>query len=300
MTAITSIILNPGEKPNESGGGPVVQWHYSDMQRTYGVQVNWQSAATEKSMYYDMLMHCKGVKDDIATWEISKSNIYLDNIRPEAPLELLAIACAEPCYPFEFDASKDGIIKSLLNTEKIKKRFAEAKEILFRDFDGGIALQYINATEQALNQLQQLKKIATTDLWLSLFFSPIIGQYNSEKIKPLSINLPFFGFQEPLVFNGAIRIDKPNFDNKSQALIVEAALDGTTIIEGEILLSGKLEATYDIDIPGHTIRNISCHATVITDKGEHHLWLNGYQIETKETPAPEKEDAKSKSWWSVF
>jgi len=126
MTAITDIILNPGEKFNERGG-PILQWHYSDMQRTYGVQVNWQSTSGEKSMYYDMLMHCREIKDDIATWNISKNNIYLDNIRPEAPLELLAIACAEPCYPFEFAASKDGIIKSLLNTEKIKNALQKLK-----------------------------------------------------------------------------------------------------------------------------------------------------------------------------
>jgi hypothetical protein len=301
MAVITDVIYDHADKPYEQGNGPVLQWHYAGMQRTYGIQVNWQSPAGEKSMYYDMLMHCKGVKDENATWEITKNNIYIDNKKTEAPLELLAIACAEPCYPFEFTTTKDGRITGLTGTEKIKERFADAKAILLRDFGGEVALQYISATEAAIDHPQQLESLVTTDLWLSLFFAPIVGRYeNAEKTKPITINFPFFGFEQPLIFNGIIAIGKPDFDNKAQSIIAGAELDNSTIIEGDKLLNGKIEATYDIDIPGHTIRNISCHTAVVTNKGEHHLWLNGYQTQTNAAPESEKENTKSKSWWSVF
>jgi len=300
MNATQHHIFNSVGNPPDLGG-PTVQWHYADTQRSYGVQLNWQSPGIEKSIYYDIVMHCTKMNEGNAVWEVSKNNYYTDNKRPENTIELLAIACAETFYPFKFTTSIDGRMVNLLNIEQIKKRFELHKPILKRDFIGGIADKYIAVTESALNDPKQLKNIVSADVWLSMFFAAITGNYHTNKTKAISFSLPLFGFEDPLVFKGSVSIGNPDLMNEAQALEVNATLDSFPVINNEPLLNGRMEATYDIDIPGHHIRNISSHITVTTFSGEHHFWLKGYKIEA-EQHAPQQEELKpkSKSWFSLF
>jgi len=284
-------------------GAPYVNWNYTGMQRCYAVQVNWRSPGYENSMYYNINIECARIKDGNAAWKIRKTNYYIDNKRPENTIELLASACAEPCYPFEFTTAINGRMTSLLNIEKVKTRFAGAKPVLLRNFGGEAALQYISATEKALSNPQQLKALVTEDFWLALFFAPITGGYNSIKSKPITVNFPFFKFEQPLVFEGTSVIGKPDTDRKSQAINVEAVLIPGAVTAGKTILNGAIEATYDIDIPGHQIRNISSHITINTADGEHAIWLTGYQVEMEQadtTAAPEEPKQQSKGWFSIF
>jgi hypothetical protein len=261
-------------------GGPTVQWHYAGTSRTYGVQVIWQSPEVETSIEYDINMVCAGLKDDEAVWRISKDNYYTDNIKPEDTVEMLAIACAAPCYPFEFTATKNGQIVSLLNVDRLKNRFTDAKSTLLRDFEGDIVLAYIAEMEAAINQTQQLKKLVTADVWISLFFAAILGTYNPQKTKPITLHLPCFGFEDPLSFKGIVSIGDPDFVNTAQALQIEAELDPSVSTQNQTIIGGKLEAAYDIDIPGHQIRNISTHISLTTIGGEKHIWLKGFLTAT--------------------
>lgn len=297
----TNNIVNAS--PN-MGGGPTVQWHYAGTDRTYGVQLNWQSPGIEKSMYYNVRMVCSGVKGDDAVWEISKGDIYIDNQKSEDLLELLAMACAAPCYPFLFSANKGGYITSLLNPESIKRRFIEAQPTLQRDFGGDVAAAYIKAMIVALGQPQQLKKIISADAFLAMFFSDITGQYDQQKTKSVTVNCPFFGFDELLSFNGTATIGKPNFDTKSQAIIVKAGLGPSAEPQADKMLNGILQATYDIDIPGHMIKNVSAQIEVTTAAAKHQLWLNAYRINA-ETIVPalqpiKQDEPKPKRRFSIF
>lgn len=280
-------------------GGPTVQWHYAGTSRTYGVQVIWQSPDAETGMEYDITMACPGLRGDDSAWHITKENFYTDNVKPEDTIEMLAIACAAPCYPFEFTVAKNGQITSLLNIDKVKNRFAEAKSVLLRDFDGEVALAYIAAMETAINQPQQLKNLVAADAWLSLFFAHILGTYNPQKTKPIALQIPCFGFEDPLIFKGEAAIGNPDFVNKAQALRIEAELDPSVATQNQTIIRGKLEAAYDIDIPGHQIRNISTHISLTTTDGEKHIWLKGFLTETDKIQIQSQGDS-SKGRFSVL
>jgi hypothetical protein len=293
--------------PNSVGsfpkqGGPNVQWNYPGTQRSYGVQLNWKSPGIEKSMYYNVGMTCSGMKGEDGIWEIIKEDIYIDNCKSEDQLDMLAIACAEPCYPFLFSAGKTGRMTALLNIETIKQRFNKALPILQRNFAGEVSSAYINAMIDAISQPGQLKKIISSDAFLSIFFSEITGQYNQQKTKPITINYPFFGFEDPLVFNGTVAIGKPNTEYKTQPLIVNADLAAFEAASTNEILKGTLEITYDIDIPGHMIKNISANIGVDTPSGKHRLWVNAYKLNSEIlSSAPKTEDKpNSKSWFSFF
>lgn len=280
-------------------GGPAVQWHYTGTSRTYGVQIAWQTSDGETSMDYDIKMACPGLKDNDAIWHISKDNFYVNNIKPEDAVELLALACAAPCYPFEFTATRNGQVTSLLNVDKLRQRFADSKPTLLRDFDGEVALAYIAQMEKSINQPQQLKSLVTADAWLSLFFVAITGTYNIQKTKPIVLQVSCFGFEDPLIFTGNATIGNPDFLNKAQALKIEAELDPSVATQSQTIISGKLEAAYDIDIPGHRIRNISTHITLNTTDGEKHIWLRGFLLTSDEIQTSASIGG-SKSRFSMF
>ncbi|MET4083047.1 hypothetical protein ABIB40_003016 [Pedobacter sp. UYP30] len=299
-------LVNQASSQNSTDGsqnrGPVVGWNYFGKKRTYAVQTSWQSPNGEKSMYCEIAMYCTKMRDGDAVWEISKSNYFFNNKKSEEPIEQLALACAAPLYPFEFTTNMDGHITDLLNGDKVKTRFASAKSTLQRDFGGEIASAYIAEVESALNQPQQLKKIVTVDLWLSLFFTAINGKYNKDRTKPISVDFPFFGFEEPLTFKGIAALGKPNIEQMTQEINVEADLDLLTAIEGVEILNGRLEIAYDIEIPGHWIKNIDGRATINTLDGQLEVQIQGYLIPEGETTktAQTEEATKKGNWWSIF
>jgi hypothetical protein len=280
---------------------PTVHWQYVDMERKYGVQVNWQSPQGEKSMYNTIDMHCSGMKEGKALWKITKDNFYIDNEKPEDHISLLAIACAAPYYPFEFIATKDGKIDSVINTDKLKKRFAEAKPILLQHYEGDVATEYIEAVEKSLTDQEQLKSIVIKDIWSSLFFAPIIGEYDYEtKTKEATIEFPFFGFEESLLFKGLARID--NRSENTITIIFEGILVLPTFIEDVTITNGKIEIRYDLDLPTYHIRNIMCDASTTTEEGKYITTVNGYEIIKKQPVQIKKEKAKSEpvGWMAFF
>jgi hypothetical protein len=256
---------------------PTVHWQYAGMDRKYGVQINWQSPQGEKSMHNTIDMHCSGIKEGKALWEIIKDNFYIDNKKPEDHITLLAVACAAPYYPFEFMTTKDGKVDSVINTDKLKKRFAEARPTLLQHYEGDVAIEYIEATEIFLQDQEQLKDIITKDTWLSLFFASIVGEYDYEtRAKEITIRFPFFGFEEPLLFKG---IATKGINIKNRYLItIEAALMLPAIIEDITIAGGKIGVTYDINIATSYIENIKCNTSITTEQGEYTMIINGYEI----------------------
>jgi hypothetical protein len=280
---------------------PTVHWQYVGMERKYGVQVNWQSPQGEKSMHNTIDMNCTGMNEGKALWKITKDNFYIDNERPEDHISLLAIACAVPYYPFEFMATKDGKIDSIINTDKLKKRFAEAKLILLQYYEGDIATEYIEAVEKSLTDQEQLRNIVTKDIWSSLFFASIFGEYDYEtKTKEVSIEFPFFGFEESLVFKGLARIDNRN--ENTITVIFEGILVLPAFIENATLTNGKIEIRYDLDVHTYHIRNIMCDASTTTEEEEYITTVNGYEIIKRQTVQIKKEKAKSEpvGWMAFF
>jgi len=256
---------------------PTVHWQYVGMKRDYAVQVDRLSPEGETAMCNNITMHCTGTKDGKALWQITKDNFYIDNIKPEDHITLLAIACVATYYPFEFMATKDGQIDSVINPDKLKKRFAEAKPTLLQYYEGDVAIEYIDEIETFLLDLERLKDIVTKDIWLSLFFAPIIGEYDHEtRAKEVNIKFPFFGFEESILFKG-IAIKGVTIKNR-YSVKVEGELILPAIVEDIIITSGKIEIIYDINNTTSYIENIKCNISIITEQGEHKMIMNGYEI----------------------
>ena len=301
MTEINQRTSTPENQTTNRSKAPFVECKYLGKKSTFGVQTMWQSPKDEKSMYCEISMNCTKMKDVDAVWEITKSNYFLNNKKSEEPLEQLAMACAAPLYPFEFTTNSDGRITSLVNSEKIKARFAAAKNTLQREFGSDISMAYIAEIEFAFAQPQQLKRIVTADAWLSLFFTSITGYYDRDRTKPILVSFPFFGFENPLQFKGKSVLGKPNIDQMTQEINVEAELDSSIAVEGHEILDGRFEIAYDIEIPGHWIKNIDGQATVNTTAGKYQVWIQGYLIPDRETITEQtNETAKKRNWWSIF
>ncbi|HTC01005.1 MAG TPA: hypothetical protein VK705_10010 [Ferruginibacter sp.] len=279
---------------------PTVHWQYVGMERKYGVQTKWISSQGETSMYNTIDMHCHGTKEGKAIWKITKDNFYIDNEKPEDHISLLAIASAAPYYPFEFMATKDGEIDSIINTDKLKKRFAETKPILLQHYKGDVAIEYIEAVEKSLTDQKQLKNIVTGDIWSSLFFAPIVGEYDYEtKTKEATIKFPFFGFEESLLFKGLARIDSKN--ESTLVVTFEGTLVLPATIEDVACISGNMEIKYYIETFTHLIRNIECIAIVTTAEGEYKIFTKGCKEIKREVVKPKEEKPKSEPvGWMAF
>jgi hypothetical protein len=279
---------------------PTVHWQYVGMERKYGVQTKWISSQGEKSIYNTIDMHCHGTKEGKAIWKITKDNFYIDNEKPEDHISLLAIACAAPFYPFEFMATKEGKIESVINIDKLKKRFAEAKPTLLQYYEGDVATEYIEAVEKSLQDQEQLKNIVTKDIWSSLFFAPIIGEYDYEtKTKEATIEFPFFGFEELLVFKGLARIDSRS--ENTITVIFEGILELPATIEEVRLLGGNMEIKYYIETSTYLIRNIECISTVTTTEGEYKIFTKGCKEIRKELVQLKEEKPKPEpAGWMAF
>jgi hypothetical protein len=280
---------------------PTVHWQYVGMERKYCVQTKWISPEGEKSMYNTIDMHCHGTKEGKALWKITKDNFYIDNEKPEDHITLLAIACAAPYYPFEFMATKDGQIDSIINTDKLKKRFAEAKPILLQHYEGDVAIEYIDSIETFLQDQERLKDIVTKDIWSSLFFAPITGEYDYEtKTKEVSIEFPFFGFEELLVFKGLARIDSKN--DGILMIMYEGMLVLPVTVEDKIIEHGNITIRYDIDLSTYHIRNIMCNAFVTTEQEDYKVIVNGHEITEKKNITIKEEKLKPErvGWMAFF
>ncbi|HTB99397.1 MAG TPA: hypothetical protein VK705_01820 [Ferruginibacter sp.] len=280
---------------------PIVHWPYVGMERKYGVQIKWISPQEEKSMHYTIDMCCASMKEGKALWKITKDNFYIDNEKPEDHISLLALECAQPYYPFEFAATKEGRIDSILNTNKLQKRFVEAKPTLLQHYEGDIAIEYIEAIESSLHNAEQLKNIVTKDTWLSLFFAPITGEYDYEtKTKEITIEFPFVGFEDPFLFKGSSKI--VNRSEKTITVIFKGLLVLPAFIEEVPLTNGKIEISYDIDMHTYYIKNIMCEAAATTEQGEYKTTVNGYEktvnkiIQIKE----EKPKPEPVGWMAFF
>jgi hypothetical protein len=280
---------------------PIVHWQYVGMERKYAVQTKWISPQDETSMYNAIDMHCYGMKEGKASWKITKDNFYIDNKIPEDHISLLAMESAAPYYPFEFMATKDGKIDSVTNMDQLQKRFAKAKPILLRNYEGDIAIEYIDAIENFLQDEEQLKKIVTNDIWSSLFFVPIVGEYNYEtKIKEATIEFPFFGFEQLFVFKGSAKIIAKT--KETNTIIFEGSLLLPAITEDVISLDGKIEVKYDLDIETYRIRAIMCDASISTEQGEYKIIVDGYEITEKKVIQIKEEKPKPEpvGWLAFF
>jgi hypothetical protein len=280
---------------------PVVYWQYVNMNRKYGVQINWFTPESEKSMYHTLDMHCIGMKDTKATWEITKDNFYIDNKKPEDHISLLAIESAAAYYPFEFMAAKDGQVHNVINTDKLQKRFAQIKPILLRNYEGDIAVEYINAVENVLHNAEQLKSIVTKDILLSLFFAPIIGEYDPEtKAKEVMIEFPFIGFEDPFVFKGTAAISSKTKD--TNIILFQGTLLQPVAVEDIMPLDGKILIRYDLDVERYRIRNIMCDAIINTEQGKYSINVNGYKITEKQIIKVKEEKPKPEpvGWMAFF
>jgi len=275
---------------------PVLARYYANMHKEYVIEINRKSPVDENKIIYNLAIKYLGFKDGCTLWEISKSDYFINNEMPEDQLCSMALACAAAYYPLKFTANFEGDIIDITNIQELQKRFAEIKQLLLRNFKGETAIQYINETALALKDPEQIKKLITTDMWFSLFFAPLSGEYNWETItKPIKMDFPFLGFEESLVFEGTAAMDAQEANN-TMAITVEGILNNA--VESKAV--GNLKAFYKMDSPENHLNGLRCSASLFNADGEHAVWIRSYLKAEKTVYIPPKEKPVRVGWASIF
>ena len=282
---------------------PTIHWQYINSNRRYAVQICMQSPNQEDTtIYQEANLCCKGIQHGKPLWQLSKENIYINNLRTENPLEMLAIALAGTYYPIDATIKKEGGIETIHNLSSLQKRFEDAKPNLLRDFDGDFAKDVIADIAYALQDSETFRKVLDDDIWVSLFFAPLAGAYDTlSASKEILLNIPVSFFEHSLKFICSATIQKNNIP----ADHIVVALSGNINNLEHIDTTGTLEVFYELNVAGHGIRNITCNITV-NNAGETHLiFVKGYllnetQIIKPDFLKPNSLEGDKKSFWNFL
>ena len=161
--------------------------------------------------------------------------------------------------------------------------------------------------EHSLQTPDELDKVITQDIWLSLFLTPLSGRYNNlERLQTISI--PFWGAKPSIQFIGRSIVKEHLTEWKTKTVTFEGVLD-LKILPVQIKydyqpISGEMKLRYDLDETNHRIQNILCEACITTQAhGKITLSVTGYQqtdaIE-KDVPVIPKLIEKPWKWYSIF
>ncbi len=306
-TTTINHILDPIGNRANNRPKPALYWRYVNMYRRYGVKIEWLQNGETETLHQQITMHCTHIQNEKVVWKIHKQYFFINEYKPENPTEELYIACTEQLYPMQLLVDKSGQLDNILNIKEIQQRFATAKPTLLRDFSGPLAEQYIQQTEGILHNHKHIAKAITTDIWLSLFFSPIYSEYDSETFSiPMYVSFPFYGFEQPLIFKTEATVDLNPTDIETYTLTCQGKLD-TNQLSNAVQYrynptAGSIDTTYHLDQGTHQIQSITGKVTIQEEDDDEisQVTISAYTLHNEEkiepiNPNPEK---KKKTWWA--
>lgn len=276
---------------------PVILYfnHYKNTFHHFGIKTEWKRADEAQMLHHQVQMYCREGEQGQTIWEISKQHFFINEYKPENPMYMLAIACAESFYPIQFSITNSGILDRVINTKELIARFAKQKPVLLQDFGGAIAEKYIHQTETAIQQPQQLAKLIQHDIWLSLFFLPYYGPYSyGDNTQPVNVTLPWQGTKGNLVFTGKLTLDRAKTEWGTNIAVFNGSISPSS--EN---INGNLEITCHLDAVSHHIVNITCTADVHINNEDNVLNMSGYEIINEHT-ATKKRQAEGKDKWTIL
>ncbi|QCE42448.1 hypothetical protein [Psychroserpens sp. NJDZ02] len=111
-------------------------------------------------------------KDDLKILRVTKSEFYINKIKPQSKIQRLALFCSKAYYPMDLLLSKHGNIIGINNMPEIKKRWLDNKSNLEANFNGDYAEKYINNVNKKLLESNQLEKAIISDTVLNTLLLP--------------------------------------------------------------------------------------------------------------------------------
>jgi hypothetical protein len=199
--------------------------------------------------------------------EINKSNICINDQKPDLVADKLAVQTASAVYPLELIVTRANGIIGINNFEEIQKRWEISKKKI-RDYNTGETLdKYLHLTEKTLTNETSLLKSLRNDWFIHSYFNNIYQTYGSQYSFTNIISAPFIfdakgvdykieqKIKERIDERGFIKIEmQGEYCDERSIVDLESGLSFAKYNSAE-KITGEYRAQYLLESRYHTIES---------------------------------------------
>lgn len=216
-----------------------LRFYPENLNANYGCSVFFDDGKSQNEIRYKLDISFIGnVENEVRSFRIQRdSEIYINDIKPEAFIDTLAFEVSECLYPLEIRTTKDGKLNTILNFEEIISRWEITKKRIQEDYKGDLTEKYIKATEKSLQSEEILLQKISKDWLIHLYFNSLYKFYSEDLYIDTKIEFPVINNIKPLEYQvkSKIQLDKDTedirldikgtIDDERSALDIEQKLD---------------------------------------------------------------------------
>lgn len=247
--------------------------------------------------------------NDTFSFEISRKQVYVDNIAPDAKIEKIADSCSKAIFPIQIQVSREGEIIEITNHNEIKNRWLPVKKRLSEYYDGNIVSEILQKMGSTLNNKILLKESICKTWLFHLYFRPLFNNYTKDESLHFIWESPVFGNQiisydvKQSVEEYYSATDKIYINVKGNAIdkrSVEEVLNQYTYSKSDMAginvtpLKSEMEVQYKLYGEDRSIFSIiAAYKTPITEKKQRTTQIEIYHLPENSSFRPESKPKQS-------
>lgn len=159
----------------------------------YGVRLDIDTDGEKNEIKYHIhISRIEPQGDAPFTFEIDRSELYINEIPPDLVADKLSYAIGKVFYPLKVSVDSSGGLETICNHDEILSRWQTVKAKVLEDFEGELVDNYLDRMDVLLASIDQVNtSLFLNDWFLNVFFKPIYKRYSSTMLSEEDLLMRF-------------------------------------------------------------------------------------------------------------